>query len=125
MSNDDGRTSQGWREQLAPLQEERLGVRWDSSNSESDGSTEYESDWEAEVNAKGEVFYVVPVSEKELASFHTRKEEKKEKKEKKGNKLSRLVRRRESKRDRNATSITRNLSNASQAQNESSDGDSS
>lgn len=120
MAGDDGRGSQGWREQLAPLQEDR-----DSSNSESDGSTEYESDWEAEVNAKGEVFYVVPVAEKELASFNTRKEEKKEKKEKKGNKLSRLVRRRESKRDRNISSITRHLSNASQAQNESSDGDSS
>merc|ERR1712013_462535 len=96
MAGDEGRGSQGWREQLAPLQEDR-----DSSNSESDGSTEYESDWEAEVNAKGEVFYVVPVAEKELASFNTRKEEKKEKKEKKGNKLSRLVRRRGSKRDRN------------------------
>ena len=28
MANEDGRTSQGWREQLAPLQEERLGARW-------------------------------------------------------------------------------------------------
>ena len=51
-----------------------------------------------------QVFYVVPVGEKELASFTQRKEvvEVGEggKENKKGNKLTRLVRRRESKRDR-------------------------
>ena len=72
------------------------------------------------MNAKGEVFYVVPVPEKDLPTFHTSKEEKKEKKAaKKASKLSRLVRRRESKRERGGEVDT------SGAQNESSDGDSS
>ena len=115
----------GWREQLAPLHEER----YDSSNdmhhkasykrfyprvpydtSSDGGSSSYESDWEAEVNARGEVFYVAPVEERELESFSLEnsgagghKAERKMKKEKKGSKLSRLVKRRESKRDRNMT----------------------
>ena len=68
------------------------------------GSSSYESDWEAEVNARGEVFYVLPVEERELESFSLEeKGERKLKKEKKGSKLSRLVKRRESKRDRNMT----------------------
>ena len=42
-------------------------VPYDTSSDE--GSSSYESDWEAEVNAKGEVFYVLPVEERELESF--------------------------------------------------------
>ena len=62
------------------------------------------------MNARGEVFYVLPVEERELESFSLGtsgasgdKAERKLKKEKKGGKLSRLVKRRESKRDRNMT----------------------
>ena len=56
------------------------------------------------MNARGEVFYVLPVEERELESFSLEeKAERKIKKEKKGSKLSRLVKRRESKRDRNMT----------------------
>ena len=56
------------------------------------------------MNARGEVFYVLPVEERELESFSLEeKGERKLKKEKKGSKLSRLVKRRESKRDRNMT----------------------
>ena len=62
------------------------------------------------MNARGEVFYVAPVEERELESFSLEnsgagghKAERKMKKEKKGSKLSRLVKRRESKRDRNMT----------------------
>ena len=56
----------GWREQLAPLQEERSYTE----DNGSDASSHYESDWEAEINAKGEVFYVLPVEEKEMESFN-------------------------------------------------------
>ena len=56
------------------------------------------------MNARGEVFYVLPVEERELENFSLEeKAERKLKKEKKGSKLSRLVKRRESKRDRNMT----------------------
>ena len=56
------------------------------------------------MNARGEVFYVLPVEERELETFSLEeKGERKLKKEKKGSKLSRLVKRRESKRDRNMT----------------------
>ena len=104
-----GEDRPGWRDQLI-------------SDSE-DEATSYESDWEAEVNAKGEVFYVLPVEERELETFRSVKEEKKVKKEKKGNKLSRLVKRRESKRDR--TSSERTVSSEPGGLDQSSDGDSS
>ena len=45
----------------------------DSSEDAGAGDSEassYESDWETEVNAKGEVFYVVPVEEREVDSFN-------------------------------------------------------
>ena len=40
----------------------------DDSGSD-DGSSSYESDWEGEVTARGEVFYVQPVQEREMESF--------------------------------------------------------
>jgi len=127
MSGEDlSRQGLGWREQLAPLHEER--VPYDTSSD--GGSSSYESDWEAEVNAKGEVFYVLPVEERELESFSLEssgasgeKAERKMKKEKKGGKLSRLVKRRESKRDRNMRDHRVSTDPCGLA--ESSDGDSS
>ena len=84
------------------LQISYLRAPYDTSSD--GGSSSYESDWEAEVNARGEVFYVLPVEERELETFSLEeKAERKLKKEKKGSKLSRLVKRRESKRDRNMT----------------------
>ena len=68
------------------------------------------------MSAKGDVFYVIPVSEKEIAHYDKKKEEKKDKKVKKGSKLSRLVRRRESKRERGSVSQGRNLANVSHGQ---------
>ena len=100
--------------------EERTGWREQLVSDSSDSATSYESDWEAEINAKGEVFYVLPVEERELETFNTVKEEKKVKKEKKGSKLSRLVKRRESKRDR-----TSGVSSEPVGLDQSSDGDSS
>ena len=110
---------------MAPLQEERSYTE----DNGSDGSSHYESDWEAEINAKGEVFYVLPVEEKEMDSFNMMASkspdgDKRVKKEKKVSKLSRLVRRRESKRDRSMTDH-RLVSTDPGGLAESSDGDSS
>ena len=105
------------------MSEERSGWRDQLVSDSSDSASSYESDWEAEINAKGEVFYVLPVEERELETFNTVKEEKKTKKEKKGSKLSRLVKRRESKRDR--TSGAGKVSGDPVGLDQSSDGDSS
>ena len=105
------------------MSEERSGWRDQLLSDSSDSASSYESDWEAEINAKGEVFYVLPVEERELETFNTVKEEKKTKKEKKGSKLSRLVKRRESKRDR--TSGAGKVSGEPVGLDQSSDGDSS
>ena len=117
----------GWREQLAPLMEERR-YQDEGDDASDTSSSSYKSDWEGEVNAKGEVFYVLPVEEKEMETFSidsgARRDKKTGKKEKKGNKLSRLVKRRESKRDRNMTDH-RLVSTDPGGMAESSDGDSS
>ena len=125
MTSDESRASLGWREHLAPLPEERSYHDEDGS----DESSHYESDWEAEVNAKGEVFYVLPVEEKEMENFNLSSsktgEEKRVKKEKVGSKLSRLVRRRESKRDRSMTDHRLVSTDPGAGVDVSSDGDSS
>lgn len=78
-----------------------------------DQDDDEESDWEAEVSERGELFYVVPVGSANAGEADTSRtqrvghsSEDGAEKAKKGGKLSRLVRRRESKRDRNRTQPT-------------------
>jgi len=94
-------------DQLSPVEE---GVE----SGEGEESSDYESDWEAEVTATGQVFHVVPLVDLDLPHTNTNQTREKKKEKKKSSKLSRLVKRREKR---------ENLQQ--QNQNESSDGDSS